>query len=125
MFSNSGDDTLIGQTRSDHLRGGDRADRYILNAGDKKDFIIEHDGIEVLSSVCVVVFNDITNTSDLTLSNVAESSAAWQGSLLIEVGGTSDSVRVQHHFASNDRYKMEQIELGDGTVYQVNKLAIV
>jgi len=124
LFGNSGDDTLIGQTGNDHLRGGDGADRYILNAGDGQDLITEYDGIEDLISVDVIVFNDITDISDLTLSRVAESGATSQGSLLIEVDGTSDSVRVQHHFASNDRYKIEQIELGDGTVYQVDDLAI-
>ena len=124
LFGNSGDDTLIGQTGNDHLRGGDGADRYILNAGDGQDLITEYDGIEDLISVDVIVFNDITDISDLTLSRVAESGATSQGSLLIEVDGTSDGVRVQHHFASNDRYKIEQIELGDGTVYQVDDLAI-
>jgi len=125
LFGCSGDDTLNGQTGNDHLRGGDGADRYILNAGDGQDLITEYDGIEDLISVDVIVFNDITDLSDLTFSRVAESGATSQGSLLIEVDGTSDSVRVQHHFASNDRYKIEQIELGDGTVYQVDELAIV
>jgi hypothetical protein len=49
---------------------------------------------------------------------VAESGATWEGSLLIEAG--SDSVRVQHHFASNDLYRIEDIELAGGVIHHID-----
>ena len=57
------------------------------------------------------------------MSRVAESGATWQGSLLIETA--TDSVRVQHHFASNGKYKIEQIELGDGSIHSIDDFVIV
>ncbi|MEO0484874.1 MAG: calcium-binding protein, partial [Pseudomonadota bacterium] len=123
IFGHAGDDTLIGEAGDDHLRGGDGADRYVLNAGDGDDLITEYDGVTDLASVDVIVFNDVSDINDLTMSRVAESGATWQGSLLIETA--TDSVRVQHHFASNDKYKVEQIELSDGTLYNIDDFAIV
>jgi hypothetical protein len=70
-----------------------------LRGGD--NLIIEYDGI-----------------ADLTFSRVTESGATWEGSLLIEAG--TDSVRIQHHFASNDRYRVENIELSDGSTHEID-----
>ncbi|MEO0486386.1 MAG: calcium-binding protein [Pseudomonadota bacterium] len=123
IFGHAGNDTLIGELGDDHLRGGDGADRYVLNAGDGDDLITEYDGVTDLASVDVIVFNDISDINDLTMSRVAESGATWQGSLLIETA--TDSVRVQHHFASNGRYKVEQIELSDGTLHNIDDFVIV
>ncbi|MEO0485207.1 MAG: calcium-binding protein [Pseudomonadota bacterium] len=123
IFGHAGADVLIGELGDDHLRGGDGADRYVVNAGDGDDLITEYDGVTDTTSVDVLVFKDIININDLTMSRVAEAGATWQGSLLIETA--TDSVRIQHHFASNDRYKVEQIELGDGSVYNVDDFVIV
>ncbi|MEO0484955.1 MAG: BspA family leucine-rich repeat surface protein [Pseudomonadota bacterium] len=123
IFGHAGDDTLIGEVGNDHLRGGQGADRYVLNAGDGDDLITEYDGVTDLASLDVIVFNDVSDFNDLTMSRVAENGSTWQGSLLIETA--TDSVRVQHHFASNGKYKVEQIELSDGTIYNIDDFAFV
>jgi Ca2+-binding RTX toxin-like protein len=98
LFGHGGNDILIAEAGNDTLRGGDGADRYVVNTGDGDDLIIEYDGIADLASTDVLVFKDVGDINDLTFSRVAESGATWEGSLLIEAG--TDSVRVQHHFAS-------------------------
>ncbi|MEO0486385.1 MAG: calcium-binding protein [Pseudomonadota bacterium] len=119
----AGDDVLIGSQGDDVLRGGAGGDRYVMGSGDGDDTIIDYDGTTDLGSDDVIVFKDIDDIDDLTLSRVAEGGSSWAGTLLIETA--MDSVRVQHHFASNGKYKIEQIELSDGTTFYIDDFMIL
>jgi len=124
LYGDGGNDTLIGETGNDTLRGSTGADTYVFSAGDGDDKIIEFDGVVDIASADTMVFKDIFDINDLTLSRVAESGSTWNGSLLIQTAG-GDSVQVVNHFASSDAYKVEKIILGNGAEFMIDDFTIL
>jgi len=96
-----GIDILIGDAGDDLLEGGHEADIYIFNRGDGVDTILD-DGSNTLR------FGPGIYANDLRLG---------LGSLYIQIGGSSDAIRIENFDADDvlGTYAIDSFEFLDGT----------
>ena len=107
-----GNDTLDGGAGNDWLDGGTGNDTYYVGRGSGADTIWAY---ELNSSkIDVLQLGTGIATSDVQLRQ--------QGNdLIVNIVGTSDSVRVMSHFMSGTRsgYQIDQLRFADGTTWNV------
>ncbi|ATN32507.1 hypothetical protein ACO34A_01620 [Rhizobium sp. ACO-34A] len=117
-----GNDTLDGGTGNDDLYGGYGDDVYLFGIGSGNDRIIDFEGGKTYSfdtlrfgsgiSVADLIFTrDYRNPYDMFASREA-------GSLLIEIAGTNDSIRIFYQYAIENGLSagIDRFEFDDGTV---------
>lgn len=107
-----GNDTLIGGAGNDQLYGGTGNDRYLFNAGDGSDTIVESGAS--------------TDNDELEFGVGIDWNELWfrqQGNnLVISVLGTTDSVTVKDWFAGPGNV-VETIKAGDGNLLRHTDVA--
>jgi Ca2+-binding RTX toxin-like protein len=110
LAGQDGNDTLDGGSGDDYLNGGRGNDLYLFGRGSGQDTINDYD--TTLGNTDVVRFSSDILPSDVRVSRVGSY-------LYFEINGTVDRLIVSDYF-SDDLYKMERIEFGDGTVWDSN-----
>ncbi len=119
-----GNDTLIGGTGNDDLYGFGGDDVYVFNLGDGQDRIMDVSQFQFFfNSFDTLRFGTGIRPSDLqfvrdTRDPFSFSTPADGGSLLVKIGGTTDSIKIYRQYAVvNDLSAgIDQFEFADGTV---------
>jgi Ca2+-binding RTX toxin-like protein len=122
LIGREGNDTLRGGLGDDDLYGQEGDDTYIFNRGDGHDRIVDtnsytsfNNGFDTLRFGAGIRSSDLIFTRN-TQNPDALSSVA--GSLLIQIAGTNDSIRIYHQYAIKDDLSqgIDRFEFSDGTV---------
>lgn len=98
-----GDDSLSGGVGADTLIGGRGNDTYLFSAGDGQD-VIDNLGGGI----------DTLRFEDISFNQVASGLMKSGDSLVLQIGGSSDSVTIQGFFSGGDQ-AIDQIEFGSGS----------
>jgi Ca2+-binding RTX toxin-like protein len=109
----AGNDTLIGGKGNDSLYGGLGNDLYQFSLGDGQDYIQDVDS--TVGNSDTLQFMDINST--------AVTAQYANGSLVLSVPGTTDSIRIYTYFGGFT-YQIENIVFADGVVWTANNLII-
>jgi Ca2+-binding RTX toxin-like protein len=124
LVAQDGNDTLIGGTGNDDLYGGLGDDVYVFNLGDGKDRILDvsqfsynansFDTLRFGAGIRPIDLQFVRDTRD----PFSFSSPADAGSLLVTIGGTTDSIKIYWQYAvvNNLSAGIDQFEFADGTV---------
>ena len=116
-----GNDTLDGGTGNDDLYGGYGDDAYLFGIGSGDDRIIDFEGGRIYSSDTLrfgpgITLADLIFTRDNRNPNdiFAPEDA---GSLLIEIAGTNDSIRIFHQYSVRNGASagIDRFEFADGS----------
>ncbi|SDM59204.1 calcium-binding protein [Polaromonas sp. JS666] len=100
-------DVIDGGTGNDTLYGGTGNDVYLYKRGDGSDTIGESD--DTVGNIDTLRFGDAVLASDVKITR-----NAWH--LFLQIEGTADVITVKNWFF-HERYRIEQIEFADGTVW--------
>ncbi|MGM4963072.1 calcium-binding protein [Tardiphaga sp. 1201_B9_N1_1] len=118
-----GDDTLIGGTGDDDLYGWEGNDTYVFNLGDGRDRIIDSSDPFGGNGFDTLKFGAGIRPSDLLFTRNTEdpysyAGSAEAGSLLIEIAGTNDSIRLyrQYTIFNDQSGGIDRFEFADGTI---------
>lgn len=107
LVGGDGNDTLDGGTGDDSMTGGYGSDIFVFGRGSGRDIINNYDGGDAAPDR--ILINAGVLPGDLRLSVDGQD-------LVIEIVGTSDSVRLVEQFSSTQPYRaVWQIEFADGT----------
>ncbi|ERS85923.1 hypothetical protein Q672_16395 [Marinobacter sp. EVN1] len=98
----NGHDSLTGGLGNDTLKGGRGNDTYLFSSGDGQDVIDNTGG-----------GNDTLRFEDISFNQVASGLTKSGNNLVLQVGGSSDSVTIQNFFSGGDQ-SIDQIEFGPG-----------
>lgn len=98
----NGHDSLSGGVGADTLIGGRGNDTYLFSAGDGQDVIDNVGG-----------GNDTLRFEDISFNQVASGLMKSGDNLVLQIGGSSDSVTIQGFFSGGDQ-AIDQIEFGPG-----------
>ncbi len=101
LITGRGVDTLSGLAGDDQLIGGADNDTYIIGANNGKDTVIDTDGTNTIRFVDGISFNDVA--SGLQKSG---------NDLILNVGGSSNQVRIESFFALRNTVDMLEFETG-------------
>jgi Ca2+-binding RTX toxin-like protein len=111
LAGGAGDDTLTGGAGRDRLTGGTGDDVYRFGRGAAQDTI---DDFDTTGSVDRVEVGAGIAADQLWFSQSSSD-------LLVNVMGTSDRIRVQNWYTSND-YRTEEFHIADGSVLMENQV---
>ncbi|MGL3609185.1 calcium-binding protein [Rhizobium sp. G187] len=124
-----GNDVLDGGTGNDDLYGGSGDDTYLFNLGSGTDRVIDtHDGLREFT------FDTLRFGAGITLANLVFTrdtndpynifAARDAGSLLIQIAGTNDKVKIYDQYAFENGLSggVERFEFADGTVLTLTEL---
>ncbi len=127
-----GNDVLDGGTGDDDLYGGSGNDRYHFGFGSGADRIIESENGWREYSLDTLRFGAGVRVSDLVFTRDTRDPLAWMaaadaGSLLIELAGSSDKVKIFKQYAIEGGLSggIDRFEFEDGTILtreQVDRL---
>lgn len=127
-----GDDYLDGGVDNDDLYGGEGSDTYFFGLGSGQDRIIESIGSSKTYSFDTLRFGTGINVSNLILTRDARNPYEWNsareaGSLLIQIAGTSDSIRIFGQYAMENGLSagIDRFEFADGTVLTRQELDLL
>jgi Ca2+-binding RTX toxin-like protein len=111
-----GNDTLDGGVGNDELRGGNGADIYLFGKGSGIDTISNWDDDAVGVNADTIKLGAGIATSDIVLSR-----PVGEDTLLIQIKGTNDQLRVDRYFESNGTgvNTVENIKFADGTTWNI------
>ncbi|AFJ03706.1 Alkaline phosphatase [Methylophaga frappieri] len=109
LLAGRGEDTLQGLAGDDQLIGGAGDDTYVFGTGNGQDTVIDTDGVNVISFVDGIGFNDVA--SGLMRSG---------DDLILNVGGSGDSVRVSQFFTIANT--IDRIEFENGSQITASQL---
>ena len=124
LFGQLGNDTLIGGAGNDDLYGDGGDDTYVFNLGDGHDRIVDSasstygsNGFDTLRFGAGIRPTDLVFTRNTENPDVLIP-APEAGSLLVEIAGTSDSIRIYRQYAIRDDVSqgIDRFEFADGTV---------
>ena len=112
LWGSSADDVIIGGMGNDYVSGGDGNDVYCFNPGDGQDLLDNYPGIsngevDTLSFGGGITKNDISAYIDS------------EGSLVLSIQGTNDSVSIgwwfdpRHGYYEYDRLKLSRVQFID------------
>lgn len=127
-----GDDYLDGGVDNDDLYGGEGSDTYFFGLGSGQDRIIESIGSTKTYSFDTLRFGVGIDVLDLVLTRDARNPYEWNsareaGSLLIQIAGTSDSIRIFGQYAMENGLSagIDRFEFADGTVLTRQELDLL
>lgn len=117
LAGGNGDDTLDGGAGDDDLDGGAGQDTYLFGRGSGRDDIRAHD--ITAGNVDGVQLGPGILPSDVKLVHVQVSYGT--GSLVLQINGTSDTLRITNFFYAqvNGAWPIDHIGFDDGTVWSV------
>ncbi|SNT01411.1 Ca2+-binding protein, RTX toxin-related [Tardiphaga sp. OK246] len=122
LIGREGNDTLWGGLGDDDLYGQEGDDTYIFNRGDGHDRIVDTNSYTSFNhGFDTLRFGAGIRPSDLIFTRNTENPDALSsvaGSLLIQIAGTNDSIRVYRQYSiRNDLSQgIDRFEFSDGTV---------
>jgi Ca2+-binding RTX toxin-like protein len=122
LVAQDGNDTLVGGSGNDDLYGGDGDDAYIFNLGDGDDRIVDAmegmqaGGVDTLRFGAGIRPEDLLFTRDMR--DPYNPGVPDAGSLLVEIAGTSDSIRLYHQYQifGDVSGGIDRFAFADGTV---------
>ncbi|WP_236759713.1 calcium-binding protein [Agrobacterium tumefaciens] len=127
-----GDDYLDGGVDNDDLYGGEGSDTYFFGLGSGQDRIIESIDSSKTYSFDTLRFGTGINVSNIILTRDARNPYEWNsareaGSLLIQIAGTSDSIRIFGQYAMENGLSagIDRFEFADGTVLTRQELDLL
>jgi len=129
LFGFDGNDTLNGGAGNDDLYGGSGDDIYLFERGSGQDRIIDLVGsgydatFDTLRFGAGITLQDLVFTRDFR-DPTSPSAPVDAGSLLIQIAGTSDQIRLyrQYDIDGSQSYGIDRFEFVDGTVLSRDQL---
>ena len=122
LLGQEGDDTLIGGAGNDDLYGGAGNDTYIFNLGDGHDRLIDSSNLFGGNGSNTLRFGAGIRTTDLVFTRDTRDPYDFSltpdaGSLLVEIAGTSDSIKIYHQYNIHNNVSMgvDSFVFDDGT----------
>jgi Ca2+-binding RTX toxin-like protein len=109
----NGNDTLSGGAGNDNLNGGNGSDLYLYGRGDGHDEL--YDGNNGGNNDDVLRFDSSIAVTDVTLKRD-------DTTLIINIAGDSDTIRLWQWFKKNVDHGVGRIEFADGTVWDVEEI---
>jgi Ca2+-binding RTX toxin-like protein len=114
LFGGSGNDTFNGGAGNDRLEGAAGNDIYLFGPGSGVDIVYDYDATPGNSDV--VRIEDGIIPSQVTLQRSGEN-------LILALPDTGDFLHISNWFYNdNPDYRVERIEFGDGTVWDVDAI---
>ena len=116
VATGNGNDTITGGTGADTLKGGNGDDTYIFNKGNGKDSIEDISGVDTLR------FGDGISQDDVIVRLIGRDlviALTEEGKSFEEL---SDVITIKNH--TNTANKLENISFADGTIVDVNMIAL-
>ena len=113
LLGEGGDDVLSGGNGNDTLIGGNGNDKYLFALGDGQDVIINQHSDS--KDKDVLSFGPGISSSQVTVSRL-------NNSLVLQINGTSDQVKVEDYFLSNGDsiHSLDSIVFDDGTSWKID-----
>ena len=123
LLGQEGDDTLIGGAGNDDLYGDVGSDTYVFNLGDGHDRLIDSSNLFGIAGSNTLRFGAGIRTTDLVFTRDTRDPYNFSltpdaGSLLIEIAGTSDSIKIYHQYNIHNNVSMgvDTFVFDDGTI---------
>ena len=124
LFGGSGSDRLYGGTGSDNLYGGTGTDRLEGDAGNDVYHWGRGDGNDTIHDYDSADRNDASHQDKLLFGEGIElndlSGSQLGNNLVFTLEDTNETLTINNYFISDD-YKVEQVELADGTSLSINQ----
>ena len=109
LYGQDGNDTLIGGAGSDYMEGGNGVDKYVVNAADGNDTIVNYDTNQTNKLQDKVVFGEGISPEDIELRR-------WGNALSIVNTKTGQVTKIDSQYGGV-YYGLSRIEFADGTVW--------
>ncbi|MBP3220979.1 MAG: calcium-binding protein [Neisseriaceae bacterium] len=106
LYGDNGNDTLNGGAGNDYLNGGYGNDVYVFDANFGQDWIYNYDTTEKRKDI--IRFTDNRKVSDFTFTRSGDD-------LIIKAKKGDDQITVQNHFASNNYYRIDELQFKNGS----------
>jgi Ca2+-binding RTX toxin-like protein len=112
LYGQDGSDTLMGGAGNDTLEGGTGSDTYVYRSGDGHDTLNNYASTGA-SDYDKLSFEEGIYAEDITLSRSGNN-------LILTLNDGSGSIQIQSWYASDSRYKLDEITFADGVVWKAS-----